>query len=173
MRPLIVLAMATVACTASERGRSPRIALPPEGRVVLPGAVASGLLNPCTRVAPKPVEGYWLPDDSAIARLETDLRELLTNVLPRVRSPEPVPNPAVYFRQYAGILREGKRLIYVNAFAPPNAVGPSPLGADFWKAEAFLMCDGGPSYFGVEYDPREGRFARIEFNDSSNGPVTY
>ena len=47
-------------------------------------------------------------------------------------------------------IRGGRRFLYGN-FYPRSAdeVSPDP---DQWRREPVMVCDGGPAFFGVEYD---------------------
>jgi hypothetical protein len=65
-----------------------------------------------------------------------------------------VPNG--FTRQYVGIVRNGRRFIYGN-FAPAESAPRDPLTPQ-------IICDGGASYFGVEYEPASGRFTHTAFN---------
>jgi hypothetical protein len=64
-----------------------------------------------------------------------------------------------FMRQYLGVVRGGRSFIYVNLFR---------LGkpSDDWRSHAVVVCDGGPNFFGVEYDLSAGRFHHIGFNGS-------
>ena len=33
-----------------------------------------------------------------------------------------------------------------------------------WRREPVIVCDGGPSFFGVEYDVERGQFTHIAYN---------
>jgi hypothetical protein len=77
--------------------------------------------------------------------------------------------PAMTFqRQYGGLLVGKRRVVYVNGF-PRGAGDPAMDGTaaarNFdWHREPVVVCDGGPAFFGVEYDPEKKTFTHFEFN---------
>lgn len=64
--------------------------------------------------------------------------------------------PVGYHRQYVGVVRDGRRFIYGN-FAPRD-LEPGVLN------RPIIVCDGGPQFFGVEYEPATERFTLVSFN---------
>lgn len=75
--------------------------------------------------------------------------------------------------QYGALMRGSKRLIYVNALADETVLyaGTTENGHPFkpdprqvWRRGAEVVCDGGPNFWGVEFDPRSGRFQNLSFN---------
>lgn len=74
------------------------------------------------------------------------------------------------YRQYAGFVQNGHRLIYVNGFpddaAEMFAEGKIVTCADHirWQYRAIVTCDGGPSFYGMEYDPQTRQFQHLQFN---------
>jgi hypothetical protein len=138
----------------------------PEARyVVFPGARAAELLNQCSRAAPRPGSASWQPTSQDIAALEKALPDYLV----RLR-----PADAAHWRnvlqehkrQYVGIIRRGTRSIYGNFF-PDRLVDASynsPSERARWKTGAMVICDGGPDFFGVEYEVTARRFIHADFN---------
>lgn len=61
------------------------------------------------------------------------------------------------YRQYVGIVLSGKRLIYVNAFAPE-------LNPKDWQTRLVNFCDGGSALWGVLFDPAAGKFSDLRTN---------
>jgi hypothetical protein len=71
-------------------------------------------------------------------------------------------------RQYAGFVVGKRRIVYVNGF-PRGAGDPARDGTTAarnfdWHSEPVVVCDGGPGFFGVEYDPEKKTFTHFEFN---------
>lgn len=63
-----------------------------------------------------------------------------------------------YYRQYVGVVVDGRRLIYVNAYAadePLEGLKTTPVTG--W-------CDGGESAWGVLYDAESKRFFDLAVN---------
>ena len=64
-------------------------------------------------------------------------------------------------RQYAGLVRNGSRFIY-GSFFPADA--QNELAG--WRERPMIVCDGGPQFFGAEYDVEAGRISHLAFNGS-------
>jgi hypothetical protein len=93
-----------------------------------------------------------------------------------------------YYFQFVGVVVDGRRQIYVNAFSrssiasdvdvlqqfkrqhpevdtsDPRAFPPSMNSLDGWRAHAVVVCDGGPSYWGALYDVISKRFVLFSAN---------
>lgn len=131
-------------------------ALPPEA-AILPGDQAAALLRQCSRAAPARGDATWRPGEAEIAALEAALAAALTARGGPGR-PDWSHAPRGWLRQYVGIVRGGRRYIYGNFFRfagepPPN-----------WTTRPMIVCDGGPNFFGVEYDVAARRFTHFAFN---------
>jgi len=133
----------------------------PDGAAILPGDEATALLGQCSRATPAPFQGTWQPRPADIARLEAILPKAIISEQPRGgRFRMNAFILTSWSRQYVGLVRQGRRYIYGNYF-PANTDG----GADMrWRTEPRIVCDGGPNFFGVEYDVRAGRITQIKFN---------
>ncbi|MEQ1817743.1 MAG: hypothetical protein ABL871_03965 [Terricaulis sp.] len=134
-------------------------------RTVLTGEAARDLIHQCSRVSPGPVEDLWTPSDADIAALEA---ELILLVARELEARGESPSLGDYYRQYAGFVIGGKRVIYVNGV---NAAGidadPGPaFHPSNWRAYAIQICDGGTITFGAEYDPETEVFRNFAFNGS-------
>ena len=124
---------------------------------ILPGSAVSEILDQCSRDSPAAGEATWLPEWQDIVRLEAalpaavaaspDRRDLVVGQL-----------PTGWKRQYVGILRNGERFIYGNFYPARSGIEEGRI------AEPLIICDGGPAYFGVEYDLKAGGFSHLAFN---------
>jgi hypothetical protein len=151
---LRVATLAGLALLATAAGPAPRPK--PTSFVILPPAMIPDMLRQCSRGAPAKGEGGWLPAPADIAALEMQLPKALID--------RHIANDldwahvtAIWDRQYVGIVRGGRRFVYGNFF--PHGLGQAgarPVG----------VCDGGPQFFGVEYDVAARRFTRLDFNGS-------
>lgn len=151
---------------------------------VLPLASAPRMLDACGREVPGGIEGFWTPGEALVRRVERDLPRVLDRVLARVARANDFPRrdrTDDYLRQYIGIRRNGRALVYINGVHRMMAddlnrsfdgtgLVPAPLR---WMREPLDACDGGAAFFGVEYDPATGEFGRVEFNQSFDGLVRY
>lgn len=127
----------------------------PEGVSILDGSRMPVLLRQCSRTTPNAGEGTWQPNVADIIGLEAALPAALAGT---AHAAELARAPQGWERQYGGIVRGGRRFIYGN-FAPAGT-GPDHASPDMVQA----VCDGGPVYFGVEYDVDARRFSHLAFN---------
>lgn len=154
--------------------------LDPSLGVVFPSARARDLTTQCSRSLSGAIESAWDPDQTQIQQLELALNAVLRE---RLTQAQATGQPGEYYRQYAGVVIGGRQLIYVNGFhkqfvdetttflqqnsASPEQLKNFPLeyrGANFWQGVPVVVCDGGPSFFGAEYDPATGQFTAFQFN---------
>lgn len=140
----------------------------PDWRVTLSGKAARELALPCSRPVPGPVSSNWSPMRRTIDKLEERLAPLLARELARYNSQS---SPGDYYRQYAGLVIGGRRIVYVNGFRRQiveNAINNARYGGhsnpDSWRYEPVRICDGGDISFGAEYDPETGNFTNFRFN---------
>jgi hypothetical protein len=165
MRVMVLLfAGLTLACTdagGNVQGPPPTEAALPANAVILDAGAVPAMLRQCSRAAPAAGEGSWRPGPADIAALEAALPAgLAAQNRPGVdwsRAPEG------WLRQYVGLLRGGRRFIYGN-FVPASLGGDDPAGR--WRDAPAIICDGGPAFFGVEYDVEARRFTHFAFNGS-------
>lgn len=115
------------------------------------------MLHQCSRGAPDAGESTWQPQAADIISLEGALGAELRSRSGR-EGPVWSKAPNGWRRQYIGIVRGGRRFVYGNFF--PRTVKPSA----FWRTKAETICDGGPEFFGAEYDVDAHRITRLEFN---------
>jgi len=81
-----------------------------------------------------------------------------------------------YARQYGGIILDGRKLIYINAFAADGIFLDEKTGKRVvysrlsyfprWRQEVMAICDGGPTNFGAVYDPQTAKFEQFSFSGS-------
>jgi hypothetical protein len=117
--------------------------------VIVPVSTAPELLNQCSRETVSPVASYWRPTPSMIRDLETRLPTFLayeSRLQPLAR----------YVRQYAGVVSEGRTLIYAS-FATLPADIP-------WQNQVVVVCDGGNRAWGVAYDVDSQAFDTVRIN---------
>jgi hypothetical protein len=137
------------------------LSLTPNTRTILTGDAAASLTHQCSRVSPGPVGGAWTPGAADLDLLEAQLATVLANELATIH---PNASPGDYYRQYAGFIIGGKRIIYVAGFHRSLLDHPNPDHPFDWRTQAMSVCDGGPIMFGVEYDPATHAFSHFEFN---------
>lgn len=160
MRALAAIAFALLASAARAEPLDAR-----DG-AVFPQDRAGNLLQQCSRGVPGPVEGMWLPGAQQIRELEARLSQALDEAFAQRRDRE--NRPRDFLRQYGGFIVGGRKIIYVNAF-PRGLIEDEERYSSGgpkhdWHREAKGVCDGGPAFFGVEYDPHTKTFSRFAFN---------
>ena len=130
------------------------------------------LMKQCSRYSPEGASNFFEPTpreitgiESAAMRTLRDARAKKGAVLSQAGvSPSPFDwpdDPSLYQRQYIGYVANGRRMIYGNYFPGGGATTPR---------EPLTVCDGGPSFFGVEYDIDADKVVRIAFNGGRGGP---
>jgi hypothetical protein len=141
--------------------------------VIIPVQMAPALLDQCTRERPRNVTGFWSPGADIVRQMEEDLAPVLHRASREGGSGSTGLN--AYYRQYVGILRDGRRVIYVNGFhrnyvhrylSYNDTVHGKRVEQDTaeWRINPVSVCDGGTAYFGIEYDLTTRRFGPLHFN---------
>ncbi len=120
--------------------------------VILPGSAANYLFPKGTQ--------FWTPTRAEIATMES--------ALPMLAAKTPVPHQpagssplsiANYYRQYIGIIQDGKKRVYVNAFRA-TFLSEFP----YWRQRPIFVDDGGTGFYHVTYDVKTHRFGAVQFN---------
>ena len=110
----------------------------------------------CSRAGPK-VAGTWDPLVQDILNLESHLGGIAKLKAHGSISGVQIAHPEEFTRQYLGIVVDGKRQIYVNAF-------PRGMVSAGWREKFVTICDGGAGVWGILYDPQTGVFSDLETN---------
>lgn len=105
-------------------------------------------------------ERTWQPTDADVDAMEALLPGKLAE-LPQAREVDFSGVLARWQRQYVGIVREGRRFIYGNYFPVESTID--------WRKLPIGFCDGGPQFFGAEFDVSARHITRIDFNGSIGG----
>ena len=104
--------------------------------------------------------GFWTPSADDIFKLEEGLAEYLSqNSSYFYRQPPVWEQFDEYQRQYIGLERGGRQIIYGNFFC-------NNLGMD-WRKKLVIVDDGGDCYFQVEYNVEDGAFIMLIVNGVS------
>lgn len=154
-RLLIVVALASMPAT-------PIMAAAPQRVTVFTGSAAPEMLRQCSRGAPKAGTGWFRPSVAEISRLDrATVVELAKPGAPRDRAK--IDGLASLRRGYAvevvGIVRDGRRYVY-GSYLPMMF----QEGVKEAATHPTIVCDGGPTLFGVEIDARTGRVTHVAFN---------
>jgi hypothetical protein len=127
----------------------------PKGRsIVLAADEGAKLTHPCSRKGAPSYEATWAPTPSDVQTLE-----LLLPKVKNLRTPwgSRIDSLDGYCFQYFGLVANGKKLIYINAYAcADDGMQASPTVAKY--------CDGGTMFWGALYDPAIGEFSDLQVN---------
>jgi hypothetical protein len=137
--------------------------------VVLPAEHAAGVLRQPSRAVPV-VDATWTPEASIIEEIAPALTAALQPRLdtrnakaaaPPGRSPRRPLRTSDYFVQCIGIIRGGQQLVYLNGC---HRWLIARSGSKLWRTAPIVVCDGGSSLFGAEYDPVTRQISALIFN---------
>jgi hypothetical protein len=102
-------------------------------------------------------DGFWTPSVDDILNLEEKIVEYLSqNSSYFYRQPPVWERLHEYQRQYIGLERGGRKIIYGNYFCNSGGVD--------WRQKLVIMIDGGECFFQVEYDVESGFFIKLLVN---------
>lgn len=98
---------------------------------------------------------FWTPTRRQISLLESQLLTYLKLNPPKYGSP--VLAPLNYGRQYLGVTKGDRKVIFLNAFCETGS-------SDSWREELVMVEDGGSCYFQVYFDPETRKFLELQYN---------
>ena len=132
------------------------VAQPTTRWILLPETEAEHAKQLCSRPGPPKFQTTWKPTEGHIQTMESRLSRIS-----RLRTQSgivgvQIKHPNRYYRQYLGIMINGKEFIFINAFCndkPPER----------WRESLIDVCDGGCSW-GVVYSVATGQFSHLEMN---------
>lgn len=120
---------------------------------VLRGKEAEKLVWHCSGDFTRGVEGYWTPSESELQKLTATLNHHLNSFSSDLKLLD-------YTRQYAGTIKSGRKLIFVNGF---NKILGEKMASDL-DTQAFAGCGGGAMIYGLEYDVETQSLQNFAFN---------
>lgn len=118
--------------------------------VIVPGRDAPGL-DP-------QAQGYWTPAEADVLVFESGLAAFLQESAPEA-SPGLWQKQPTYKRQYAGLIRDGRRLIYASFFCDAHG--------EEWRRELLFVLDGGDCFFQLTFDVERGTYSDLMVNGES------
>lgn len=120
--------------------------------VIIPGSKAASFMGEYSGVE---FSGTWTPSRDDVLELEKRIQAYLKQTAPD-ESESGWSNLAKYRRQYAGVLQQGRRVIYANFFCRTHETD--------WTTQRVEVDDGGACYFQVLYDPGSAAFSHLRIN---------
>jgi hypothetical protein len=121
--------------------------------IILKPSQGPELLDQCSRSAPEQVSGFWHPARHQIQELEAGLPGFISSH----PNGKLVPPLSQFNRQYTGFIQGGKKYIYGNFFS-------ASLIKSKYISNPVVVCDGGPSFWGVVYSIESKTFQELSFN---------
>jgi hypothetical protein len=97
----------------------------------------------------------WTPDRGSVLKLEQKIESYLKRAAAK-RSPALWSKLAKYRRQYVGVVREGRKVIFANFFC-------DSFNYD-WKVTPVTVLDGGDCFFTLMFDPGSSAFSGLQIN---------
>lgn len=97
----------------------------------------------------------WTPGKDDVLKLEEKIESYLKKAAVK-RSPNLWSKLAPYKRQYIGIMRNNRRVIFVNFFCQAYDIN--------WKTTPVAVEDGGDCFFSVIYDVDRASFSDLRVN---------
>ena len=144
------------------------VVLNPQWGTVLPDDQARVFATArlCNRPGAGAAEATWTPNADIIRRLESVLAAELQPAIDLQSDPARRLLAADFYRQYAGLVIGGQRIVYINGLHS-RTVQRDPKQS--WKTMASRACDGGLLFFGAQYDVATGTISKILFNGGGRG----
>jgi hypothetical protein len=105
---------------------------------------------------------FWTPTSNQIFELEQTIGTYLIEHPPFGEQPVEFSN---YGRQYYGAVKNGVRVIYINAFC--NPIEPGNPAYIRQRKELVIGIDGGSCYFQVLYNPDTNEFFDLHYNGNA------
>jgi len=99
---------------------------------------------------------FWTPTNDDIGVLENALPTYLKSHSPQSGT---AVNLANYRRQYFGCTKNGRKVVFVNAFC-----GNADERHKGWRNRIVFVKDGGECCFQVIYDVEKGNFSSLHYN---------
>ena len=130
--------------------------------VVLPASEAVSVAAEYPKSGPRSITGSWMPTQGDIDELETNLHQI-SELSRKGKFPgRQIEHPENYIRQYVGVLQDGQKRIYVNAFCGFN--GGQPPQSPYWKNHLYIIYDGGSCVWRSMYDLSSKTFLELSIN---------
>jgi hypothetical protein len=110
------------------------------------------------------ISGQFNPSKKVIKQLENNFKKILQLVSDSCcNANKKIENLGRFAFQYFGVIVDGKKYVYINAF---RLSSDKKIGKHFtdWKKKIVLVFDGGMSFWGALYDIQLYEFSRLAFN---------
>ena len=141
----------------------------PSFSVAFDSVYGPALLGQCSRCVPKGINGFWTTTSTDMQALENYFRNI--DSLTTKEQQCGVINASIsrlerYAFQYIGVMINGRRFIYINAF-PANEVEDLKKNHADPSKYPLIMRDGGDYYWGALFDIETNQFSDLAFNGNA------
>jgi len=137
-----------------ESSNSQQKKLLPDSSILFDASKGRKLLEDCSgSELQKVVKSFWTPNPNEYQDLQTNFYKLSNQV----------KNLNNYLIQYLGIVLEGKKYIYINAFEKSELDDIKRMHQDL-KTSAVVVCGGGDGFWRVLFDTNLKEFTELKFN---------
>jgi hypothetical protein len=131
----------------------------PQFETILLANNYSKVLNQCSRKIPQKIDRSFDLTNSDIETLKNNFKKIL---IIKDKRGKTIKNLSDYAYQYVGLIIDGKKYIYINAFIYSKIETEKD-----WKTKPIIVCDGGISFWGVLFDIEKSNFIQLEINGES------
>ncbi len=135
----------------------------PEMKANLPMEYGEKLIQQCSRFSVEKSESFFNVSENEITDLEINFKKLYklksTNCCSKGCK---ISNLKYYGYQFVGVIVNGEKYIYINAFDIESS--RIFLNSNDWKTKPLIICDGGQSYWGVLYNIKKKKFKNLSMN---------
>lgn len=129
--------------------------------VVLPPTESENAARYFPRWPQETVNGTWALSQPDIDGLESNVHHVADISFPNpAYKGARIPHPEEYFRQYAGVLVDHRKIVFVNALCREAGTKYET----YWREKFVLVFDGGDCYWNVRYDPETKQFSQLMVN---------
>jgi hypothetical protein len=141
-------------------GQEPFVLVSDRSVILNDNQAVKDIIKPCSRPGPPAFQSSWPLTRKDARELEVNLPKISRLGEGNGNTARQIKNIGQYHRQYVGIVIDGRRLIYINAF---SSVLSDALDA-FWRNKIINVCDGGEAFWGAVYDPLTHTFSHLAIN---------
>jgi hypothetical protein len=120
--------------------------------VIIPGEKAKDFIRGISGSVENEV---WTPRKNDILKLEKRIGGYLKTAASKA-SPRLWSRLPSYKRQYVGVVRGGRKMIFASFFCQ--------TGSADWKTTPIMVLDGGDCYFNILYDTTTAEFSNLQIN---------
>ena len=110
----------------------------------------------------------WTPTTTEVREMETIIERLLREECSRISRSQTVMKLAFYYRQYAAVLRDNRRVLFINAFNKAELRHAHGNVCD-WRSQVVRIADGGVAFFLAAYVVESRKFGYFSFNGGVRG----